>query len=206
MTVASGTLFTLSAPSGAGKTSLVQALLERTGELQVSISHTTRPARSGERDGVDYHFVSDDKFQKIREQNGFLEHAQVFGNWYGTSRQWVADTLSSSIDVMLEIDWQGADQVRRAFPETVSIFILPPSRATLLTRLTGRGQDDASVIDRRMRQAVEEISHYSSADYLIINDQFELALRDLTAIVDARRLLLGRQQKCHGALIRELLD
>ena len=146
MTASQGTLYTLSAPSGAGKTSLVQALLERCAQLQVSISHTTRGKREGEQDGVNYHFIDDAAFQAIREQQGFLECARVFDNWYGTSRQWVVNTLAKGTDVMLEIDWQGAAQIREQMPATVSIFILPPSREALLTRLPG----EARTITRRL--------------------------------------------------------
>lgn len=155
-----GTLFTVSAPSGAGKTSLVRALIDRSDHLRVSVSHTTRAKRPGEEDGVNYHFVSHDTFQDMLKEDAFLEHAQVFANYYGTSRRWVEETLAAGDDVILEIDWQGAQQVRQLMPETVSIFILPPSRDTLRSRLTNRGQDDAATIERRLAEAAREMSHY----------------------------------------------
>ncbi|MEC8427384.1 MAG: guanylate kinase, partial [Pseudomonadota bacterium] len=155
-----GTLYTVSAPSGAGKTSLVKALIENLSDIQVSVSHTTRAMRPGEQDGVNYHFVDRDQFVAMVNDNAFLEHAEVFGNMYGTSTQWVKDTLAQGTDVILEIDWQGAQQVRKLMPEVVSLFILPPSREELRRRLTGRGQDDESVIDGRMQEAISEMSHY----------------------------------------------
>src|SRR5690606_37233238 len=168
--MAKGTLFTISAPSGAGKTSLVKALLDQgDGQLCVSVSHTTRGKRPGEIDGVNYHFVDRDTFLQMREAGTFLESAEVFGNLYGTSSVWVQEQLDKGMDVILEIDWQGAAQVRRLIP-TKSIFILPPSLETLEQRLTGRGQDDAETIAKRMQQARNEISHYGDADYLVIND------------------------------------
>ncbi|MDM3870532.1 guanylate kinase [Porticoccus sp. W117] len=203
---ARGTLYTVSAPSGAGKTSLVAALLERCQQLQVSISHTTRTMRPGEQDGVNYHFVSHEQFTAMLAQNAFLEHAEVFGNYYGTSQQWVEDTLSAGADVILEIDWQGAQQVRRLMPDTVGIFILPPSREALRQRLTGRGQDDESVIAKRMAEADSEMSHYPEADYLVINDQFDTALEQLHAIIECQRLQLSQQQARHGELLAKLLE
>lgn len=200
-----GTLYTLSAPSGAGKTSLVDALLQRDPALRVSISHTTRAIRDGEQDGVNYHFTDETAFQRILNEGGFLEHARVFDNWYGTSQQWVEGTLASGCDVILEIDWQGAEQVRKLLPDTLSIFILPPSRDTLQTRLNARGQDDDTIIAGRMAQARDEMSHYSEADYLVINDDFDTALADLAAIFRANRLRLARQGDKHQELISELL-
>lgn len=200
-----GNLYTVSAPSGAGKTSLVQALLADCPDLQVSVSHTTRPMRAGERDGVNYHFVSQAAFQAILAGGGFLEHARVFDNWYGTSRQWVEETLRAGMDVILEIDWQGAAQIRRLFPDTISIFILPPSRATLAARLQGRGQDTSAIIEGRMAQATSEISHYAEADFLVINDDFATALDDLRAIVRSQRLTLQRQARRQASLIASLL-
>lgn len=202
----SGTLYTVSAPSGAGKTSLVNALLERCENLRVSVSHTTRPIRPGERNGVDYHFVPEDEFLAMLERTEFLEHARVFGNLYGTSGVWVNKQLAGGRDVILEIDWQGAAQVRRLLPETRSIFILPPSRQTLVQRLTARGQDDASTIQARMDQAIAELSHYVSSDYLVVNDDFERALGDLQAIVLAERLRTARQKLRLGAMLQDLLD
>lgn len=201
-----GTLFTVSAPSGAGKTSLVRALIERTDHLRVSVSHTTRPKRPGEVDGVNYHFVSHETFNDMLQESAFLEHAEVFTNFYGTSRPWVEQTLAAGDDVILEIDWQGAQQVRQLLPETVSIFILPPSRDTLRSRLTNRGQDDASTINRRLAEAAEEMSHYCDCRYLVINDDFDVALADLEAIVRSERLRLGCQEQRHAALIRDLLS
>ncbi len=199
------TLYTISAPSGAGKTSLVAALLQRDPLVSVSVSHTTRPKRSGEQDGINYHFVNHDQFQDLLAAGGFLEHAEVFGNWYGTSQHWVEQTLQSGTDVILEIDWQGAQQVRKLVPGTVAIFILPPSRQTLATRLRGRGQDDESIIAARMAQAQSEMSHYAEADYLVINDEFATALDELAAIFRAQRLKLERQSQRFSNLIRELL-
>lgn len=201
-----GTLYTLSAPSGAGKTSLVSALLERDPGIRVSVSHTTRSMREGEQDGVNYHFVDQQQFQQILGEGGFLEHAQVFDNWYGTSQQWVEHALDSGIDVILEIDWQGAQQVRKLIANTISIFILPPSRRTLEHRLTGRGQDDDTVIATRMAQAQSEMSHYAEADYLVINDDFDIALADLAAIFRGHRLRLDYQGAHHRVLITDLLS
>jgi len=200
-----GTLYTISAPSGAGKTSLVTALLEKSTGLQVSISHTTRPKRPGEVDGVNYHFVSKEQFQAMLKQQAFLEHAQVFSNSYGTSRQWVDDTLASGCDVILEIDWQGAAQIHQQLPDTVSIFVLPPSKNTLLERLTQRGQDGAEVIAQRIAEAQAEMSHFADADFLIINDVFATALDELALIVSSGKLLRKKQQHQHQALIKELL-
>ncbi len=200
-----GTLYTVSAPSGAGKTSLVEALLAQASDLTVSVSHTTRAMRPGEADGVNYHFVSREQFQTMLEAGDFLEHAQVFDNCYGTSGAWVESQLAAGTDVILEIDWQGAQQVRRLLPDTVAVFILPPSREALRQRLTGRGQDDASVIERRMRAAVDEMSHYGEGDFVVINDVFEQALADLVAIVRSQRLRLAQQQARHGELLGALL-
>lgn len=200
-----GTLYTVSAPSGAGKTSLVKALTEQDPNVTVSVSHTTRAMRPGEVDGVNYHFVDRAEFESMLERGDFLEQAQVFDNLYGTSRAWVEQTLAGGTDVILEIDWQGAQQVRHLIPETVGIFILPPSRETLRERLTGRGQDPDSVIDARMAQAVSEMTHYVEADFLVVNDDFNEALSELKAIVTARRLGAASQQQRHAALLQELL-
>uniref|UniRef100_UPI00356A39E4 guanylate kinase n=1 Tax=Zhongshania sp. TaxID=1971902 RepID=UPI00356A39E4 len=194
------------APSGAGKTSLVAELLKRTPQLSVSVSHTTRPMRPGEQDGVNYHFISHGVFQQMLGETAFLEHAQVFDNFYGTSQKWVESELARGEDVILEIDWQGAQQVRRLMPETIAIFILPPSREALNQRLTGRGQDDDSVIQRRMDAAVAEMSHYVEGDYVVINDDFDTALADLEAIIRARRLQLDKQQDRHATLLSALLS
>lgn len=200
-----GTLYTVSAPSGAGKTSLVNALVERCDGLRVSVSHTTRPQRPGEVDGVNYHFVDALSFQAMLDQGAFLEHARVFGNLYGTSRPWVEEQLAAGMDVILEIDWQGARQVKELLPATCGIFILPPSREALEERLTGRGQDDPSVIATRMALAVEEMSHYPQADYLVVNTVFEEALDDLRAIVCSQRLRTERQARAKGTLLAGLL-
>jgi guanylate kinase len=201
-----GTLYTLSAPSGAGKTSLVQALLELDSGIRASVSHTTRQQRNGEQHGVNYHFIDEPQFQQILARGGFLEHARVFDNWYGTSQDWVEQTLEGGTDVILEIDWQGAQQVRRQIQHTVSIFVLPPSRYTLEQRLTGRGQDDNAIIETRMAQAQNEMSHYAEADYLLINDNFDTALNELAAIFCAHRLRLGLQAERFRGLITDLLS
>jgi len=201
-----GTLYTISAPSGAGKTSLVAKLLAHTPRLGVSVSHTTRPMRPGEEGGVNYHFVSHAEFEQMLNASAFLEHAQVFDNFYGTSQQWVESQLAAGEDVILEIDWQGAQQVRHLMPDTVAIFIMPPSREALNERLTGRGQDDGAVIQRRMDAAVAEMSHYVESDYVVINDDFNTALADLEAIVRSHRLTLASQQQRHQALLSALLS
>ena len=201
-----GTLFTVSAPSGAGKTSLVKALVEAESSLQVSVSHTTRPIRPGETDGVNYHFCDRSEFTAMLERGDFLEHAEVFGNLYGTSQNFVEDQLAADRDVILEIDWQGAEQVKRLLPETCGVFILPPSMSALRERLSGRGQDDAATIERRLAAAVSEMSHHVAADYLVINDDFSAALSDLRAIVRSERLRTARQTLRHADRLRELLD
>jgi len=201
-----GTLYTVSAPSGAGKTSLVSALIESTPSVAVSVSHTTRRMRPSEVDGVNYHFVSQEGFMSMLNDNAFLEHANVYGNFYGTSKDALNETLASGQDVILEIDWQGAQQVRRLLPDTIAIFILPPSRETLRARLTDRGQDDSSVIDARMEAARKEISHYVESDFLVINDVFDTALNELKAIIDSQRLTLNQQQVRYQALLTSLLS
>ena len=206
MTATLGNLFIVSAPSGAGKTSLVRALMERDPDIAFSVSHTTRPPRPGEADGRDYHFVDVATFERMIEEGAFLEYARVFDNYYGTSRAEVERLLAAGKDVFLDIDWQGARQVRSAWPEAVSLFILPPSREALEARLRGRGTDSEEVIARRMAQAVDEASHYREYDYLIINDVFETALEDLAAIVRAVRLREPRQACRHADLLRDLLE
>ncbi|WP_341938188.1 guanylate kinase [Marinimicrobium sp. C2-29] len=201
-----GILYTVSAPSGAGKTSLVNALVTSNPEVCVSISHTTRPMRPGEQDGVNYHFVDHPIFETMLSDGAFLEHAQVFKNLYGTSRHWVENTLNEGMDVILEIDWQGARQVRQQLPDTVTLFILPPSLAALRQRLTGRGQDDESVIEGRMNEAINEISHYRDADYLIINDDFTTALAQFQALITSQHLRRDRQEQVHAAMLHELLS
>jgi guanylate kinase len=200
-----GTLYTVSAPSGAGKTSLVNALIERTSNLRVSVSHTTRPMRPGEEDGINYHFVDEETFTQMLERAEFLEHAQVFGNYYGTSQAWVEQQLAEGTDVILEIDWQGARQVKRLMPQTRAIFILPPSRETLIQRLTARGQDDSAIIAARTAEAVEEMSHYVESDFLVVNSDFGQALQELQAIVSSQRLRLDRQKLVLAPLLDELL-
>jgi len=180
-------LFIVSAPSGAGKTSLVKALLEAVPGLAVSVSHTTRSPRPGEKEGAHYHFVNHDKFLELIDQDAFLEHAQVFGNWYGTSREGVQKSLSVGQDVVLEIDWQGARQARAAFPNAVSIFILPPSQDSLRQRLQGRGQDSPEVIEKRLAGAQEDLSHVEEFDHVVVNDDFSAALGHLITIVLAHR-------------------
>ena len=200
-----GTLYIISAPSGAGKSSLVKALTESERQIRVSVSHTTRAMRPGEIDGVHYHFVDHDQFSGMLQANEFLEHAQVFDNFYGTSQRRLEQTLAEGFDLILEIDWQGAQQVRKLMPEAKSIFILPPTQEALRHRLTQRGQDSAEVIERRMRDAVSEMSHYVEFDYLVINDDFDHALHDLKAIFQANRLLQKPQQQRHAGLLSELL-
>lgn len=199
-----GTLFVISAPSGAGKTSLVSEMLRQDSKLGVSVSHTTRPMREGEHNGVNYHFVSRDEFEAMIGQGDFLEHADVFGNYYGTSQVWVRDTLAKGQDVILEIDWQGAEQVRRLLPECVSIFIVPPSADVLRQRLVGRGTDAADVVERRLAEAEEECRHAVEFDYLVVNDDFQDALVDLLAIVRSHRLKMAVQQVRHGSLLAGL--
>ena len=200
-----GKLYTISAPSGAGKTSLVSALIDSTQQVRVSVSHTTRAMRPGEQDSVNYHFVSHQDFQSMLAEKAFLEHAEVFGNHYGTSRAWVEQTLNEGDDVILEIDWQGAEQIKKLMPETLAIFIMPPSQRTLRERLTHRGQDDETVIDKRMAEAVNEMSHYEQGDFVVINDDFTTALADLQAIVRSSRLTLKPQKQRHQALLEGLL-
>ncbi|MCP4127067.1 MAG: guanylate kinase [Gammaproteobacteria bacterium] len=190
-----GTLYMVSAPSGAGKTSLLKALLEQDRQLHISVSFTTRPQRPGEVDGKDYHFVDQESFLQMVQQGSFLEHAHVFDNHYGTSRDEVFAQLEQGYDVVLEIDWQGAQQVRSNLLDTVSIFILPPSEEVLRHRLTSRGQDDTTVIERRMRDARAEISHYEEFDYLVVNDDFAQALDELRAVILAQRLRRERKSK-----------
>ena len=202
--MAKGTLFIISAPSGAGKTSLVAGILAQINNIQASISHTTRDCRPGEQNGINYHFVDHQQFVTMIENNAFLEHAEVFGNFYGTSQEWVEATLNTGTDVILEIDWQGAEQVRSKFADSQSIFILPPSKRALRERLNGRGQDHADVIEQRIAAATEEMSHYVEADYLVINDDFALALEQLKSIISAQRCkmpVLG-----HEKLLSDLLS
>ncbi len=201
-----GSLYIVSAPSGAGKTSLVKALLERADGIKVSISHTTRQPRPGERDGVDYHFIDKSEFERRVQAGQFLEYAQVFDNYYGTSRAGVFEQLESGCDVILEIDWQGARQVRESVPDSIKVFILPPDQQALRERLTGRGQDSEAVIERRMRDALSEMSHFDEYDYLVFNDEFERAVRELGALFIAQRLRRAPQQQRHADELRDLLE
>ncbi|OOZ42308.1 guanylate kinase [Solemya pervernicosa gill symbiont] len=201
----SGTLYIVSAPSGAGKTSLVKALIERDATIKVSVSHTTRASRPGEVDGVNYHFTEIERFKALVEAGDFLEHAQVFDNFYGTSKGAVEQQLAAGDDVILEIDWQGARQVQEMMPECVTIFILPPSREALRERLTGRGTDSDEIIDRRMRDAESEMSHFDEFEFVVINDQFEAALDDLQAIFNANRLRREAQDASLQARMSDLL-
>jgi guanylate kinase len=199
-----GTLFIVAAPSGAGKSSLVNALLEREPGIVLSISHTTRPPRPNDKDGVHYHFVKRGEFELLVEKGAFLEHAEVFGNLYGTSRATVAERFAAGRDVLLEIDWQGAQQVREKLP-CVSIFILPPSRTELLRRLRSRGSDSEAVIARRTAEARAEMLHCREFDYIIVNDDFATALGELQAIVTSQRLRNVTQTARHEVLIADLL-
>jgi guanylate kinase len=201
-----GTLYTVSAPSGAGKTSLVNALVKRCPDLLVSVSHTTRPMRSGEKDGVNYHFVTENIFLAMLERTEFLEHARVFGNLYGTSGVWVTQQLQQGRDIILEIDWQGAQQVKRLLPQARAIFILPPSREDLQQRLNQRGQDDLDTIKTRMNVAVKEMSHYVESDFLVVNKEFDQALDELQSIVTCQRLLTSRQQEVLSEMLQDLLN
>ncbi|MES9855821.1 MAG: guanylate kinase [Sedimenticola sp.] len=188
-----GTLYIVSAPSGAGKTSLLKALLETEREMRVSISHTTRAMRPGEVDGVDYHFTDKARFGEMVGESAFLEHAEVFGNCYGTSEVGIREQLGKGIDVVLEIDWQGARQVRERFADAVSIFVLPPTPEALRERLNARGQDSEEIVEGRMAQAREEMSHYGEYDYILINDNFNLALEEMRSVVVSLRLRQGVQ-------------
>jgi guanylate kinase len=201
----SGSLFIVAAPSGAGKTSLVNALVAQQADIVLSTSHTTRAARAGEVGGKDYFFVTQQQFTAMQGEGDFLESATVFDHSYGTSSEAVFEQLKAGTDVILEIDWQGAEQVRRNYPESTSVFILPPSKSALEQRLRGRGQDDDSVIARRMRDAENEISHYIEFDYLIVNDDFDVALSELVAIISARRHSMAIQKALQVPLLKTLL-
>jgi len=203
---ARGNLFIVSAPSGAGKSSLISALLkDKPTDKQVSVSHTTRQPRPGEVNGQHYHFVSVEEFKALIEDNAFFEWAEVFGNYYGTSRKVIEQTLNEGIDVFLDIDWQGAQQVKKLMSEAIGVFILPPSRAELESRLTGRGQDSDEIIAGRMAQAASEISHYAEYDFIIINDDFDTALADLIAIIRSQRLTGAGQNHARNDMIKDLL-
>jgi len=201
-----GRLYIISAPSGAGKTSLVAALLKADNAIEVSVSHTTRKSRPGEQNGINYHFVDIQAFEKLISEKAFLEHAKVFDNYYGTSRPWIESRLAAGQDVILEIDWQGAQQVRQIMPNAMSVFILPPSKEALRSRLTNRGQDAEDIIERRMSEAESESSHYGEYDYLVINDDFDTALADLISIFRAQRLLTGQQKLRNRNILTNLLS
>ena len=204
--ITKGTLYIVAAPSGAGKSSLVNALISRLPFVYLSISHTTRPMRPGEEDGEHYQFVAVETFQDMVAKGHFLEHAKVFDNYYGTSQIWVEDELNKGHDVILEIDWQGAQQIRRLMPECRSIYIVPPSKEALQERLEKRSQDSAEVIARRMADAVSEMSHYGEFDYLIVNDDFYKALDEMCAIFVAERMQLGQQSHRYQSLLTDLLN
>ncbi len=198
-----GVLYIVSAPSGAGKTSLVKALLKADPAIRLSVSYTTRAPRPGETDGRDYHFVTRQRFEMMLADGEFLEHAGVYGNFYGTSKSSLMHDLNAGHDILLEIDWQGAAQVKQHFPDAVSIFILPPSFNTLRTRLKGRGQDSEEVIERRLAAAANDVSHADEFDYIIVNDDFDHALQELIAITRSIRLESSRQLVRHAALFDE---
>ncbi|KTG22220.1 guanylate kinase [Pseudoalteromonas sp. XI10] len=200
-----GNLFILSAPSGAGKSSLIGALLKKHSDMKVSVSHTTRSPRPGEENGVHYHFVSVDEFKALIEKNDFFEWAQVFDNYYGTSKQAIESQLAAGIDVFLDIDWQGAQQIRKLVDDVETIFILPPSKEELESRLNNRGQDSAEIIAGRMAKAQSETSHYNEYDYVVVNDDFDTALSEIETIVMAKRLSLKSQTVRHQALLENLL-
>ncbi|MBV6447099.1 guanylate kinase [Nitrosomonas sp.] len=204
MTQTTGCLFIISAPSGAGKTSLVRALLQSDLNLSLSISHTTRPPRTGEINGCDYHFVAVETFKQMLLRGEFIESAEVYGNFYGTSQQWINQAIASGQDILLEIDCQGARQIQQIFPQAASIFILPPSADALAIRLKSRAQDNSDVIQKRLAAAREEISHLAEFDYIVINNQLDEALNDLICVIKAERLKKERQIVKHHKLINEL--
>jgi guanylate kinase len=203
---ASGCLFVVAAPSGGGKSSMVNALLEREPGIRLSVSYTTRPPRPGESEGNHYHFVDVAQFLRLKERGEFLEHAFVHGNWYATSSTWLAAQVAAGQDVLLEIDWQGASQVRRLIPDSVHVFILPPSIEALRERLTKRAQDPPGVIEQRLEAAREEMRHCGEFDYVIMNQDFARAVDDLSVIVRAARLTAARQQMRHAKALAELLS
>ena len=198
-------LFVVSAPSGAGKTSLLKQLIKELNAVQTSISHTTRLMREGEIDGVDYHFVSSDDFVSLVKADEFYEYAEVFGNHYGTSKSSISEQLAKGIDVILEIDWQGARQIKEQLSNSRSIFILPPSRVELESRLKGRGQDDDEIIQGRMNEAISEMSHYDEYDYVVINDDFSEAVIEIKSIIQSERQKLAIQRQKHAQLLCNLL-
>ncbi|MBM5574820.1 guanylate kinase [Deefgea sp. CFH1-16] len=199
-----GNLLVVTAPSGAGKTTLVAALLAADNQVQLSISFTTRPPRDGEVNGKDYHFVDRAEFERMIAAGELLEFAEVYGNYYGTSQLWINEVMANGRDILLEIDCQGAEQVRRLFPAAIGIFILPPSLATLESRLRGRGKDSDEVIARRLAVAKEEVNHVDEFDFVIVNEHIDDAIRDIIAVVRTQRLTLARQSERHTALISSL--
>ena len=201
-----GNLYIISAPSGAGKTSLISELIQQDTGIKVAISHTTRPMRSGEKEGVHYYFITPNAFKAKIEQKQFLEYAEVFGNYYGTSNQAIDSQLETDQDVILEIDWQGAQQVRALRPDAISIFILPPSLNALEQRLYARKQDSQEVIQTRLKQACDDMSHYNEFDYVVINDNFEDALQDLASIFRSQRMKLAKQQQRHQKFLMEIIN
>lgn len=201
----SGLLFVVAAASGTGKTSLVKALLDRVSDIHVSVSHTTRQQRPGELAGIHYHFTTIESFLSLVNEGGFIEYAEVFGNYYGTSQAEVKKQLEAGHDVLLEIDWQGAEQVRRLFPESKQIFIMPPSQYDLRERLSARAQDSLEVIEQRLAGAITDMQQYTNFDYLVINDVFDRALHDIESIIHACRLTVNQQAKRHQNLIAALL-
>lgn len=199
-----GNLYVIAAPSGTGKTSLVKALRDSMNNLAVSISHTTRPIRPGEKDSVNYFFITKDQFHGMVERGEFLEHANVFDNCYGTSRRYVEEMLAKGVDVVLEIDWQGHQQIKKLFNHSISVFILPPSLNDLRDRLVKRNSDDAKIIEKRLADVRETVSHIDDFDYLVMNDDFDMALRDLMTIISAGRLLTRAQHRKYAGLIDDL--
>ena len=200
-----GKLFIITAPSGAGKTTLVHALVSQDKNLCVSVSHTTRPARVGEENGINYHFIEKSEFTTRLSEGDFLESAEVYGYHYGTSKLWVSEQLNKGLDVILEIDWQGGQQIRKLYPDTCSIFILPPSIEALTERLTERAQDDSETIDNRMQQAQGVMEHVAEANFVVVNDDFQSALQDIRAIIRSQRLVVTSQQSSLSDLLSSLV-
>ncbi len=201
-----GQVYIISAPSGAGKTSLIDALCSSMSSLVLSISHTTRPPRLNEKDKQHYYFVTLEAFNELLQKDEYLEHATIFDHYYGTSRKELDRQLKNGIDVILELDWQGAQQVRKLLSESISIFILPPARSTLKERLNQRGMDDGLIVDKRFAAASKEIAHYEEYDFLVVNDSFDIALTQLQSIIQSNRLKCSRQKKYHKELISNLLS